>query len=138
LDTLSINTDQNVTIEFELASVFQRLTATFKTWLFTLGRNTLVDELRRINRWVWQTLDEEPLLGVEDEVLEFIEQADIQHQFDQALCTMPLLQREALMLQLEGFSLQQIADICQENAETIKSRLRFARNHLKQTLEVVS
>lgn len=27
MDTLSINTDQNVTIEFELASVFQRLTA---------------------------------------------------------------------------------------------------------------
>lgn len=96
----------------ERRSLYQRLTASFKTWLFILGRNTLVDELRRVNRWVWQTLDEEPLLSDEDDVLEFIERADIQHQFDQALCSMPLLQRETLLLQLEGFSLQQIAVIC--------------------------
>lgn len=122
----------------ERRTVFQRLTATFKTWLFTLGRNTLVDELRRIHRWVWQSLEDEPLPSEDVDVLEFIERADIQQRFDDALLTMPWLQREALVLQLEGFSLQQIADICQENTETVKSRLRFARSHLKKTLEVAA
>ena len=44
------------------------------------------------------------------------------------------VQREALTLQQEGFSLEDIVAITQSNPETIKTRLRYARQNLKQQL----
>jgi RNA polymerase sigma-70 factor (ECF subfamily) len=108
----------------------------FRTWLFGNGRNTLIDELRRLSRWQWTTLDELTEDDSNDwqEDLVFNETEDIQIQFNSALMALPFAQKEALMLQLEGFSLDDIASITHEKPETIKSRLRFARKQLKQTL----
>lgn len=117
---------------------FQPGQAQFKTWLFTVARNALVDELRRQQRWQWSdldTIDEQPDMDWQSELL-FSHHKNLEQQFHQALTTMPFIQREALMLQLDGFSVQEISDITAEKAETIKSRLRFARKFLKQTLEV--
>ncbi|WP_338324804.1 sigma factor-like helix-turn-helix DNA-binding protein [Pseudoalteromonas phenolica] len=44
------------------------------------------------------------------------------------------MQREALSLQLEGFSLQEISTITHSEVETIKTRLRYAKQALKQRL----
>lgn len=117
---------------------FQNNQAQFRTWLFTTGRHALIDELRRLNRWQWASLDELTEQDNEDwnEHLTFARHPDIQAKFDDALVQMPFAQREALMLQLDGFSLADIAVITQEKQETIKSRLRFARHFLKKTLEV--
>jgi len=41
------------------------------------------------------------------------------------------------MLQLEEFSLEQISDITGCGVETVKTRLRYARQHLKSLLETV-
>jgi DNA-directed RNA polymerase specialized sigma24 family protein len=41
-----------------------------------------------------------------------------------------------LLLQLEGFSLEDIASISGSSAETVKSRLRYARASLSQALEL--
>lgn len=122
----------------EKPSRYQAQLAQFRTWLFTAGRNTLVDELRRLQRWNWQTLDEvsENDCPAWDEDLEFVETEQLAEHFDHALTQLPFAQREALMLQLEGFTLDDISKITFENKETIKSRLRFARQSLKKTLEV--
>lgn len=32
-----------------------------KSWLYTIARNTLIDELRRQQKWQWQTLEEHHL-----------------------------------------------------------------------------
>ena len=51
-----------------------------------------------------------------------------------ALASLPVLQREAILLQLEEFSLDDIAQITRELPETIKSRLRYARERLAQLM----
>lgn len=104
----------------------------FKTWLFTLGRHALIDELRRQNR--------QPLVDdathAEERVLAPLVDNDCDEAalLEQALAHLAFVQREAIVLQLEGFSISEIAKITAEQNETIKSRLRYARQHLKTLL----
>ncbi|MDP2715648.1 sigma-70 family RNA polymerase sigma factor [Rheinheimera sp.] len=105
--------------------------SSFKTWLFSIGRNRLLDELRRLQRWQYQQSEEEPLAELLCPAQQ-LEQQQQQLQFNQQLLLLPFLQREALMLQLEGFSLAEISQITQQPAQTIKSRLRYAKQALQQ------
>lgn len=118
----------------ERSSSYYQGRSSFKTWLFTVGRNCLIDELRRKQRW--QYLDPEQEESAD--LIPLSQQLEIQQQkllFEQQLGMLPFLQREALMLQLEGFSLTEIASITAQPAETIKSRLRYARQFLQQFAE---
>ena len=118
---------------------YQSGKARFRTWLFTLGRNSLVDELRRLARWQWQSIEDAPLEDYpeHDEILYFNTHDHLQEQFNSALTSLPFVQKEALMLQLEGFSLEGISGITGEKQETIKSRLRFAKKTLRLKMEVI-
>ena len=49
----------------------------------------------------------------------------------EALVTLPLNQRQVLMLQLEGYDYQQIADLLGISAENVGVRLHRARERLK-------
>ena len=53
-----------------------------------------------------------------------------------ALETLSKDQQQAFLLRESGFSRTEIADVTGENEETIKSRLRYASNHLRKILEV--
>lgn len=105
--------------------------SSFKTWLFSIGRNCLLDELRRRQRWQVVALEDEQMHSSEDMAATLMQQQQ-QLAFEQQLKLLPFSQREALILQLEGFSLSDIATITREPAETIKSRLRYARQYLQQ------
>lgn len=105
-------------------------TSSFKTWLFSVGRNCLIDELRRRKRW--QTDMPETGLAASTCLAQQLDANRRQLLFSEQLQLLPFLQREALMLQLEGFSLQQISDITRQPVEAIKSRLRYARQFLQQ------
>ncbi|WP_206099216.1 sigma-70 family RNA polymerase sigma factor [Rheinheimera mangrovi] len=106
--------------------------SSFKTWLFAIGRHLLLDEYRKQQRWLYEVNDE---LAAEDSSPEqVLEQQQKELQLQQLLLLLPLLQREALLLQLEGFSLQQIAQITVTEPETVKSRLRYARQALAKQL----
>jgi RNA polymerase sigma-70 factor (ECF subfamily) len=98
-----------------------------KAWLFSIARNALLDEFKKQNRLC--ALDEQYSDAVAQDTLEN-ENGDLY----QAILTLPFLQREALSLQLEGFSLQEIATITNSESETIKTRLRYAKQTLKQRL----
>lgn len=107
-----------------------------KTWLFAIGRHLLIDEFRRQQRW--QQVDEtETLPDLQPSVLALLQRLEAQQRLDKAIGLLPYVQREALMLQLEEFSLEQIADITGSGVETVKTRLRYARQHLKSLLETV-
>ena len=55
--------------------------------------------------------------------------------FHNALKRLPMEQKEAFSLQQEGFSLAEISHICHVPQETIKTRLRYAKEKLKKALE---
>ncbi|NQZ90249.1 MAG: sigma-70 family RNA polymerase sigma factor [Colwellia sp.] len=114
-----------------------------KSWLFTIARNTLIDELRRQNRWQTQPLDEPDIsseLSVLSQTINYTLEQESENRdrltiFNQAVTLLPFHQREAFIFQQEGFSVLQIAELTDESFETIKSRLRYARTHIKNFLE---
>ena len=107
-----------------------------KAWLFKLARNTLIDEYRRQKHFV--ELDENTHLAAQNDKSESgltIGSSNISYDaFDAALKQLSFVQREAITLQQEGFSLTDIELITQSSLETIKTRLRYAKQHLKRLL----
>jgi len=103
-----------------------------KSWLFTIARHTLIDELRYQNKWQFQDLGDDQImtmsLGLQ------YEQQDSLTQFNQAIIQLPFYQREAFIFQQEGFTLMDISQLTNESFETVKSRLRYARNNLQKLL----
>lgn len=105
----------------------------FKTWLFSIGRNLLLDEFRRQQRRDWSD-DTDTLLDVTPQAEQILTLLQQQQAIDAAIQQLPPLQREAVLLQLEGFSVSEIAQISRVGEETAKSRLRYARDFLKVQL----
>lgn len=101
-----------------------------KTWLFSIGRNLLIDEWRRQRPQAAQELLDE-LPDPAAKPLQQLLAAEQSANLDLAIQQLPLLQREALLLQLEDFSLAQISDITGVGQETVKTRLRYARHQLQ-------
>ena len=103
----------------------------FKPWLFTLARNLLIDEFRsrksQINDIESQLCDcTNPESGIDD--------SNLQTLFNQALLALAVEQREAFCLQQDGFTLQDIASITHCPLETVKSRLRYAKDNIRKVL----
>lgn len=109
----------------------------FKTWLYQIGRHRLYDHWRR-GALETETLDEvvEPI-GHETPVADH-ENMQRQNALMQAVAALPPEQRDTLLLQEQGFSLTDIATITDSAAETVKSRLRYARKSLRQTLNEIA
>lgn len=101
----------------------------FKAWLFTMGRNALIDEFRTYQKFTSEQAEECQNNS------EHLQADNLRQAFDAALSHLPFEQREAFCLQQEGFGLQEIANITHSNVETVKSRLRYAKNSLRQKLE---
>lgn len=122
--------------------------AKFRTWLFTLAHNRLVDHLRTARHHASLDADNDDggdgWLGLADTLaadsgfgpvrqLQSREQAAA---LIAAVEQLPFEQREAFLLQAEGdLSVQEIADATGVHFETAKSRLRYARTSLRQQLQ---
>jgi RNA polymerase sigma-70 factor (ECF subfamily) len=121
--------------------------AQFRTWLFTLARSRIVDYARKQkpevstqdfsdsqNDWL-ENLPANSGFGPQRQ-LESRQQASA---LLQALSELPDEQREAFLMQAEaGMSVEEIAQACGVSFETAKSRLRYARTKLKQSLAVLN
>jgi len=103
-----------------------------KSWLYTIARNTLIDELRRQQKWQWQTLEEHHLNCCS--LTQELEKNDRVEKFNLAISQLPFYQREVFIFQQEGFSVIEICELTDEHFETVKSRLRYARKNLKEML----
>jgi len=116
-----------------------KVRAKFKTWIYTLAHNRLVDWYRRNNLEMqsFQTNSEENVDGIidwnpEDE----LQTKRLSKELKEAISNLPFNQREVFLLHQEALlTLPQIADMLQEGLEKIKSRYRYAISKLRSSLE---
>ena len=112
--------------------------ASFKTWLYHLARNRLIDLYRRNSiRPVDNNVDELETV-TNTTIAEPEKQLQMQSQHEallEAIAELPPDQKEAFLLREEaGLSVEQIAETCGTNFETAKSRLRYAGDKLRHKL----
>jgi RNA polymerase sigma-70 factor (ECF subfamily) len=123
------------------------VSARFKTWLFTMAHNRLIDYFRTARHHVSidGSADEDGEGGgIGDTLaadsgfgpLRRLESSEQAAALIAAVERLPREQREAFLLQAEaGLSVEEIAAATGVNFETAKSRLRYARNSLRQQLQ---
>jgi len=118
-----------------------KVTAQFKTWMYTLAHNRLVDWYRRNNleKLAFKENSDEEIDGSinwnpEDE----LQTKRLANELKLAIAKLPFEQQEVFLLHQEALlSIPQIAEVLQMNAEKVKSRYRYAIKKLRHHLEVL-
>lgn len=124
------------------------VTASFRTWLYTLARHRLVDHWRTRRGAILTSLDEDRATNALEESgagdgghrssdpLDQVIDAQSATRLLAALADVPGPQRDAFLLHVEGgLSLVEIAAMTGMPVEAIKSRLRYAYRRLRAALE---
>jgi RNA polymerase sigma-70 factor (ECF subfamily) len=123
-------------------------TAKLTTWLYTIARNLCVDESRRAKFRKTVSLDA-PRRGAEDDSPAMVDTVaadqvatdeaaaapQIRQRMAKAIDQLPDDQREVfLMRQINGLSFKEIGEIVGAPENTVKSRMRYALEKLRQEL----
>lgn len=132
--TISEEVTQDVFLKlWNGTSVYQKDKGKFSSWLLTVTRNKVIDELRRLKRH-----DHEPMLE-KDALIEQAGSTELQvewkekrEEIREAILELSLDQQEIIELfYFKGYSQQKIADQCKLPLGTVKGRIRLALKHLK-------
>ncbi|MCG8324094.1 MAG: sigma-70 family RNA polymerase sigma factor, partial [Thiotrichales bacterium] len=131
---------QDVWLKLINARQRYHVNARFRTYLYQIARNRIIDHYRSTSR---NTLDNSGADVVEDlterKQLQPEQQAETGEQLDAVLAAidgLPDEQREVFLLKEEaGMSLEEIAGVTGVNAETAKSRLRYAIRKIRNVLD---
>jgi RNA polymerase sigma-70 factor (ECF subfamily) len=115
--------------------------AQFKTFLFRVAHNCVVDHMRRANRTQDAVVPDADVLvqGLPDAAHErpeaLLAEAQLRADFRRALDALPAQQRDVFLLYEEtGLSLEEIGRVTGVAMETAKSRLRYALAKLRAAL----
>ena len=115
--------------------------AAFRTWLYTLAHNRLVDHWRRegVQSAGRPAQDDDcpGSAGVDADPgpQPLLDLRDCLEQLLRLVTALPDLQRQTFLLRHEaGMSLEEIAEVMSTGAETIKSRLRYAMIRLRSAI----
>ena len=134
---------QQVFVRIWKSAVRYEAQAKFTTWLFTITRNLVFNEVRRRQRKPTVSVDEreetthrtvEDLLAVspDDEML----QTELEEAIDRAIQGLPDKQRMAVVLRrYEEMPYEEIAAVLEMSIPAVKSLLFRARAHLKEALQ---
>jgi RNA polymerase sigma-70 factor (ECF subfamily) len=120
---------------------FDPAKASFAAWLFTIARNKTFDHFRRqkVAVLAWAASDDgEAVLRIPDPGQTPLEQVQSRQRAEEivaAVEALPLEQRGVFVMFAEGgLSLEEIAAVTGVAVETAKSRLRYARAKLRESL----
>ena len=109
--------------------------ARFTTWLYTIAHNLLTDHWRKKGLTLVE-LDEDTHAPAPDDPARSVGARQALSRFARAREALPPLQRQAFLLHEEGgLSIEEIAQATGANAETAKSRLRYAIAKLKAAVD---
>ena len=136
---------QDVWMSLIQAAERYRVEVQFRTWLYTLAHNKLMDYFRgnaRAEAVLYEVNDGDGEIatndGVASRTLEPLVQAESRQQSDailRLLAALPAPQREAFLLYEEGgLSIDEIAQATGVSFEAAKSRLRYAIAKLREGL----
>ncbi len=115
------------------------VTAKFTTYLFTIARRLAIDyQQKKSHLCEVTTADDEVYshqsMQSDDELAESDKQA-LSIALKQQISLLPFEQREVFLLKQEaGFSIDDIANITQQNKEKVKSRWRYALKKMREGL----
>ncbi len=110
----------------------------FKTWLYTIGRNVAIDYLRRNSKTAEISIDEYEDLISEEKSLELSYiQEERKIMIHQSLSKLKLEYRQVLWLTyFEGLSNKEAAIVMKKSVHNIETLVYRARNALKSQLEM--
>ncbi|MCR9278506.1 MAG: sigma-70 family RNA polymerase sigma factor [Pseudomonadaceae bacterium] len=109
----------------------------FRSFLFSLAHNAIMDEHRRVAKQQARIGDTEPEAWVDESAAQpDLDRLSRYRRLQMAIKRLPSAQRDAVMLKAEsGLSLGQIAEVTGSNVEAIKSRLRYALGKLRAEVD---
>lgn len=117
-----------------------RETAKFRTYLYAIAHRKLVDFWRRNRHGMIEDSIDDQGRDLVDQQADPMQPAsdavDLSMDLLLALESLSKEQQQAFLLREEGFTRSEIAVMTESNEETIKSRIRYATNHLKRMLKV--
>ena len=120
------------------ATTFDPGKASFPAWLFTIARRKVWDHFRRQKVAVLAWAQDDAAMMVPDpgqSPLEQVQSRELAQEIVAAVEALPLEQRGAfVMFAQAGLTLEEIAEVTGVAVETAKSRLRYARAKLRQSL----
>lgn len=107
----------------------------FRAWLYQVARNRRIDRFRRQRIRAVDELPEDVPDGA-PQTERRVDALDCVERLKAGIAALPEAQREVFLLKQEaGLGLQDIADLVRVGRETVKSRLRYAMQRLRQQLE---
>jgi len=113
---------------------------TVEAYLRRSVRHRCIDKLRRTNLWQFVRDDDEKSIGEiqdrDDTPFQFLEEKQLRHCLELALCDLPVAQRTAIVLRLlEDYSYQEIAEELSISVDHVKNLLARARKRLRIALQ---
>lgn len=117
-------------------------TKSFKTWVFSIAKNTAIDWLRKKHPVSFSDLEPDEMPDMADSIPdeqplapEILERAETAKMIEEALTKIPPKARSiVLMHQMEDMTFKEISEATGEPINTVKSRYRRALHALKEIL----